>query len=143
MPCIFCIAVLAMVGGTIATAALDKIQDSLAKKSGNPVARTSDTESATKLETTFNVGGQQVPVAVTLYRLHARARIQVLTHALSAPQVERLQDEIAAAIDGRIVDRSDVTGIGLLKDPTPRGGDVKAKDRVPKPNPPESLPPRG
>ena len=86
--------------------------------------------------------GQQVPVAVTLYKQHARARIQILTHALSPTQVERLQDEIAMAIDGRIVDRSDLSGVALLKEPTPRDTNVRAKDRVPKPNPPESLPPR-
>lgn len=142
MPCIFCIAVVAMVAGTVATAALDRIQEGLARKSGRPVTRTVDTESTAKLETTFAVGGQEVPVAVTFYKQHARARIQILTHALSAAEVTRLQDEIAAAIDGRIVDRSDISGIGLLKDQEPRDVKAQAKEKLSRPKP-ESLPPLG
>ena len=142
MPCIFCIAVLAMMGSAIGVAVVDKIQESLAKKSGNPVARSSDTESTAKLETVFNVAGKQVPVAVTVYKQHARARIQILTHDLTASQVKQLQDEIAVAIDGRIVDRSDASGIGILKDTMPQDPSAMVDERLPNPKPPESIPPR-
>jgi hypothetical protein len=128
-----------MVTSALTMAAIDRIQQSLEKESRHPVARTADTESTALMETTFDVGGKAVPVAVTLYKEQARARIQILTHDLSEAQVRQLQDRIAGALDGRIVDRSDLSGLGLLKDPAGTNPPTdKLQDRLPRPNSPNA-----
>ena len=70
----------------------------------------SDTESVARFELTVDVSGKEAPVAVTLYKQHSRARIQVLTHELTPEEVERLEDELAEAIGAKIVDRSTPEG---------------------------------
>lgn len=106
MVCIFCIAVLAIVAGALSSASVDQIEDQLADKAAGGVTRVSDTESVVRFELTVDVGDKAAPVAVTLYKEHSRARIQVLTHALTPEEVERLEDELAEAIGAKIVDRS-------------------------------------
>ena len=106
MVCIFCIAVLAIVAGALTAASLDDIEEQLADKATGDVTRVSDTESVARFELTVDVGGKEAPVAVTLYKEHSRARIQVLTHALTPEEVKRLEDELAEAIGAKIVDRS-------------------------------------
>ncbi len=110
MVCIFCIAVLAIVAGALTAASVDDIEVSLADKADGEVTRVSDTESVARFELTVDVSGTKAPVAVTLYKEHSRARIQVLTHALTPEQVERLEDELAEAIGAKIVDRSSPEG---------------------------------
>jgi hypothetical protein len=52
------------------------------------------------------VSGKEAPVAVTVYKEHGRVRIQVLTHALTPEEVQKLEDELAEAIGAKVVDRS-------------------------------------
>jgi hypothetical protein len=104
--CIFCIAVLMIVAGALTAASVDQIEEQLADKASGEVKRVSDTESVARFELTVDVGGKEAPVAVTLYKEHSRARIQVLTHELTPDEVERLEDELAEAIGAKIVDRS-------------------------------------
>ena len=106
MVCIFCIAVLAIVAGALTAASVDEIEEQLADKADGQVRRVSDTESVARFELTVDVGGKPAPVAVTLYKEHSRVRIQILTHELTPKQAERVEDELAAAIGARIVDRS-------------------------------------
>lgn len=110
MVCIFCIAVLAIVAGALSAAALDDIEGKLEEKASGEVKRVSDTESVARFELTVDVGGKEAPVAVTLYKEHGRARIQVLTHELTPEEVQRLEDELAEAIGAKVVDRSSPEG---------------------------------
>jgi hypothetical protein len=117
VPCIFCIAVFAMLAGTVTTTILDQLESRLASEATTPVRRTTDSNSTTKFEFDFPVphrpgGGQSAaarvaPVALTVYKQYGRVRIQVLTHALEQTQVELLQDRIAVVAGLQIVGRSD------------------------------------
>jgi septal ring factor EnvC (AmiA/AmiB activator) len=107
MPCIFCVAVFMMLAGTVGAAALDEIEERLSKASKGRVQRTADSESVAKLEATVEFEGRDVPVAVTVYKEHARARIQVLTHDLTRDDAEKLENHIAEVLDLRILARSD------------------------------------
>lgn len=110
MPCIFCIAVFAMLAGAVTTAVLDQLEERLVQAAGGgPVRRAVDTGSVTKFEFSVPVPGQvqAAPVAVTVYKQHKRIRIQVLTHALSRAAAEAVEDRVAAAAGLRIVSRSD------------------------------------
>ena len=106
MVCIFCIAVLAIVAGALTASSLDDMEGQLADKASGGVKRVSDTESVTRFELSVDVSGKEAPVAVTVYKEHGRARIQVLTHALTPEEVQKLEDELAEAIGAKIVDRS-------------------------------------
>ena len=106
MVCIFCIAILAIVAGALTAAAVDQVEEQLAEKADGELKRVSDTESVARFELTVDVDGTKAPVAVTLYKEHRRARIQVLTHELTPEQVKRLQDELAEAIGATIAERS-------------------------------------
>lgn len=110
MVCIFCIAVLMIVAGALTAASLDRIEEQLADKADGEVTRVSDTESVARFELTVDVSGKAAPVAVTLYKDHGRARIQILTHELTPEEVERLEDELAEAIGAEVVDRSSSEG---------------------------------
>ena len=110
MVCIFCIAVLVVVAGAISAASLDQVEEQLADKATGGVKRVSDTESVARFELTVDLSGKKAPVAVTVYKEHGRARIQVLTHELSPEEVEGLEDELAEAIGAEIVDRSSPEG---------------------------------
>jgi septal ring factor EnvC (AmiA/AmiB activator) len=107
MPCIFCVAVFMMLAGTIGAAAIDEIQERLGRESKGRVKRTADSESVAKLEATVDFEGRDVPVAVTVYKEHARARIQVLTHEITRDDAEKLENHIAELLDLRILARSD------------------------------------
>lgn len=106
MVCFFCIAVLALVAGAITAAQVDDMEDQLEAVATDGVRRVSDTESAARFELTAEVDGRKAPVAVTVYKEHGRVRIQVLTHALTPGQVERLEDTLAKALGAKVVDRS-------------------------------------
>lgn len=115
MPCIFCIAVFAMLAGAITTTVLDQLEARLSAAADSPVRRTIDTGSATKFE--FTVPGPSaraalhlpaaVPVAVTVYKQHRRARIQILTHALDKATCEAVEDHVAAVAGLQIISRAD------------------------------------
>lgn len=133
MVCIFCIAVLMIVAGALTAASLDQIEEKLADKADGGVKRVSDTESVARFELTVDVDGKKAPVAVTLYKEHSRARIQVLTHELSPEEVERLEDELAEAIGAEIVDRSSPEGHELedgAHDAAERSAPKRTAERV-------------
>lgn len=117
MPCIFCIAVFAMVAGSITAAVLDKMDEQLSDIAEGPVKRTVDTESTVVYEADVKApevpgaqkiaAGKPVPVRVTVYKKHKRVRIQVMTHDISRDEAEALENKIAKALEVDIVDRSD------------------------------------
>jgi hypothetical protein len=126
--CIFCIAVLAIVAGALTAASVDEIEEQLGEK--GDVTRVSDTESVARFELTVDVAGKKAPVAVTLYKEHSRARIQILTHALTPEEAERLEDELAEAIGAKIVDRSSPEG-EEHEEPAPDATAEREAERVP------------
>ena len=130
MVCIFCIAVLAIVAGALTAASVDTIEEQLADKADGEVQRVSDTESVARFELTVDVDGKKAPVAVTLYKEHSRARIQILTHELTPDEAEKLEDELAEAIGAKIVDRSSPEGEEHQEHGPDAGPDPEA-ERVP------------
>jgi hypothetical protein len=103
VPCIFCLAVFAMLAGAITTAVLDEMESRLSTVASAPIRRTVDSASAAAFETSV----RGVPVAVTVYKKYKRVRIQVLTHDISRADAEALENLIAQALGLTIVDRSD------------------------------------
>jgi hypothetical protein len=106
MPCIFCIAVIAMIAGAMAAGAVDQVEDGLADKAAGTLRRAADTDTVTKWDLTVKVGSRSVPLAVTLFKDHGRVRVQVLTHELSPQQVQKLLREICEAIGAKMVSQS-------------------------------------
>ena len=106
MVCFFCIAILTLVAGAIAASTVDEIEENLDEKAVDGVKRVADTESVARFELTVQVDHKKAPVVVTVYKDHARVRIQILTHDLSPEQIKRVQDELAEALEAEIVDRS-------------------------------------
>jgi len=145
--CIFCIAVLAIVAGALTAASVDEIEEQLAEKAEGEVQRVSDTESVARFELTVDVDGTKAPVAVTLYKEHSRARIQVLTHELTPEEAEALEDELAEAIGAKVVDRSSPDGEKHEEPaPEPAGRDaerVEAQAPAERERQREPEPPRG
>jgi hypothetical protein len=129
MVCIFCIAVLAIVAGALTAASVDEIEEKLADQADGQVQRVSDTESVARFELTVDVDGKKAPVAVTLYKEHSRARIQILTHELTPEEAEKLEDELAEAIGAKVVDRSSPDG-DVHEEPEHEAADPEA-ERVP------------
>jgi hypothetical protein len=107
VPCIFCLAVFAMLAGTVTTLVLDQMESRLSSVAASPVRRTVDSASAATFETTVRLGSREVPVAVTVYKKYKRVRIQVMTHELSRAEAEAVENLVARALDLTIVDRSD------------------------------------
>ncbi len=106
MPCIFCIAVFAVLATAVTTAVLDQLEDRLASEAAGPLRR-SDSGSVARYEFEFPVppppggpwagaGPATAPVVLTVYKRYGRVRIQVLTHQLQPAQAQALQQSIAA-----------------------------------------------
>jgi hypothetical protein len=117
MPCIFCIAVFAMLTTAVTTAILDQLESRLAAEAATPVRRTGESGSVARLEFEFPVpplpgaargraAQATAPVALTVYKQHRRVRIQVLTHDLERAQADALQQRIAEVAGLRIVESS-------------------------------------
>ena len=113
MPCIFCLAVFAIFAGALTTAVLDQMEAKLATVASEPVVRSVDSASVVTFETAVAIPAalgrraRTIPVTVTIYKKHKRVRIQVMTHDLSRAEAEEVEDRIAAALELKIVDRSD------------------------------------
>lgn len=107
MPCIFCLAVVALVAGALSAAAVDELEEQLAEVTTDPPRRAADTDSVVRWEASVDVEGKRIDVVVTVYKEHGRVRIQVLSHALSREQIEALEDRIAEALGAEVVSRSD------------------------------------
>jgi hypothetical protein len=143
MPCIFCIAVFAMLAGAITTTVLDQLEARLAAEAKIPVRRIVDSSSAAKFEFGFPApplpGRQQaptVPVALTVYKQSKRVRIQVLTHSLQRDQVEALEDRIAAIAGLQITGRSDPDSEGKVREAV----EAETSHQNPQVNPPWQAP---
>jgi hypothetical protein len=116
MPCIFCVAVFAMLAGAVTVAVLDELEERLKSVAADEITRTADTASVTRFEFTVTVPAgaalpagapRTAPVAVTVYKKQKRVRIQVLTHALPREVDEAIEDLIAAAAGLDILSRED------------------------------------
>lgn len=116
MPCIFCIAVFAMLATAVTTAVLDQLEDRLAREAAGPLRRT-DSGLVARYEFEFPVppppsgpwggaGPATAPVVLTVYKRYGRARIQVLTHQLQRAQAQALQQRVAALAGLQIVEWS-------------------------------------
>jgi hypothetical protein len=113
VPCIFCLAVFAMLAGAITTIVLDQMEARLATIATGPVTRSVDSAAVARFDISVaappagGAAGRPIPVSVTVYKKHKRVRIQVMTHALTRAEAEAVEDHIAATLDLNIVDRSD------------------------------------
>jgi hypothetical protein len=116
MPCIFCIAVFAMLATAVTTAVLDQLEDRLASEAAGPLRR-SDSGPVARYEFEFPVppppggprtgaGPTTAPVVLTVYKRYGRARIQVLTHQLQRAQAQALQQRVAALAGLQIIEWS-------------------------------------
>jgi hypothetical protein len=116
MPCIFCIAVFAMLATAVTTAVLDQLEDRLASEAAGPLRR-SDSGSVARYEFEFPVppppggpwaraGPTTAPVVLTVYKRYGRARIQVLTHQLQRAQAQALQQHVAALAGLQVIEWS-------------------------------------
>src|SRR3954468_20985640 len=109
MPCIFCIAALAIAATTILPALLDHMQGSLEKISPD-LRRTAESDAMVQWGGSFAfkdaTGHSRTAAAnVTVYKGSKRARIQVMTHELDQRSEELLQDTISAALGATIATR--------------------------------------
>ena len=79
MPCIFCIAVFAMLATAVTTAVLDQLESRLAAEAAGPVRCTTNSSSVSRLEFDFPVPSSHsdrsgsdkaavAPVALTVYK---------------------------------------------------------------------------
>lgn len=115
MPCIFCIAVFALLAGALTAARIDQLEQDLASQAVGEVRRTveSSTTTAWELEVappvgvTPSSGTPSVPVTVTVYKPYARVRIQLRTHSLTPAEVVAVQDRLAGSLGLQIVGRSE------------------------------------
>jgi hypothetical protein len=124
VPCIFCLAVFAMLAGAVTTLVLDQMEERLARVTLRPPERVVDSASVARFDAEVALppvpGGQQagrpVPVSVTVYKKYKRVRIQVMTHDLTRAEAEAVEDLVARALDLEIVDRSDAHDEELVRE---------------------------
>lgn len=112
VPCIFCVAVFAMLAGAVTTVVLDQLESRLSTIATGPLTRPVNSASVARFDTMVAVPGtgspgRSVPVAVTVYKRHKRVRIQVMTHDVTRAEAELVEDLLAETLGLRIVDRSD------------------------------------
>ncbi|MDP8931239.1 MAG: hypothetical protein M3O70_22385 [Actinomycetota bacterium] len=115
MPCIFCIAVFALLAGALTSARIDQLEQDLIDQAVGEVRRTVESSTTTAWEldvappvgVTPSSGTPSVPVTVTVYKPYARVRIQLRAHSLTAAEVVAVQDQLAARLGLEIVGRSD------------------------------------
>ena len=107
MPCIFCIAMVVTGVAGLTAAVIEAAQQRLVRGGASEVKRVSETESVTRLEFGMKAGKKTVPVAITFFKEHGRARIQILSHDLSREEAEKIENRIADLLDLKIVERSD------------------------------------
>lgn len=110
MVCIFCIAVIAMVGAAITQAVIDSMAGALDDVAEGDVKVAADTSTMARFELEIEVPGssaESTPVVVTVYKQQGRARIQLMSHDLTREQIREIQRRIAAALEAEIVDETD------------------------------------
>ena len=135
MPCIFCLAVFAMLAGAVTTLVLDQMEQRLAAVTLGPPERVVDTASTARFDARVACppvagggrAGRPIPVSVTVYKKYKRVRIQVMTHDLTRAEAEAVEDLVARALDLDIVDRSDAHDEELVREAF--GDDAVEADR--------------
>jgi hypothetical protein len=106
--CFFCIAVFALVAGSIVASSLDALEQALAGvAAGGKVERTSDTDSVAVFDLEVPAGGSSTRVTVTVFKEYGRVRIQVHSHVLSSEAVREVFDRVAKAIGAEVVEVSE------------------------------------
>ena len=139
VPCIFCIAVFAILTTAVSTAVLDQLESRLATEAATPVRRTTNSSSVSRFEFEFpvppiNAGRHRpnktvmAPVALTVYKRYGRVRIQVLTHDLHRAQAEALQKRIAAIAGLQIVEWSDPRTRNVVREAIEAESKMQAAD---------------
>ena len=116
MPCIFCLAVLALLAGAVTASWLDVSEERLGERATGPVTRTRETESVCVWDLQAAVDGTTTAVTVTVYKDEKRVRIQIHSHDLDDDQLRRLEDELAALLEAEITERAGQEGIHALED---------------------------
>lgn len=111
MPCIFCLAVLALLAGSVTASWLDLSEERLQGRASSPVIRSRQTESVCVWDFTATVDDKTTAVTVTVYTEEKRVRIQVHSHDLDDEQVKRLEDELALLLEAQITERADQEGL--------------------------------
>lgn len=124
MPCIFCLAVFAMLAGAVTTLVLDQMEERLARVTLGPPERVVDTASTARFDAQVacppvpggGQAGRPIAVSVTVYKKYKRVRIQVMTHDLTRAEAEAIEDLVAKALDLEVVDRSDAHDEELVRE---------------------------
>jgi hypothetical protein len=109
MACIFCLAVLAAVGVSAGIGLNEWLEKKLAKVADSG-ALVHETESVAtwrgELHATLDDGSEKsVSATIRIYKDSGRVTVQIDDHSLTQEEAERLEDEVAAALDAEIVER--------------------------------------
>lgn len=141
MPCVFCIAVSALVSGAVGAGYLDRLERALRGVAIGAVRRTAASGSATAWDLDVarpggagpGGAGATVRVTVTVYRPWQRVRVQVHDHRLTPAAARAVLDLVVRALDGRVVARSLAATATPVRsgrdDPLGRTGDAAAVRR--------------
>lgn len=117
MPCIFCIAAIAIIASAIVPALVDSMGAQL-RTASKDLRKVIDTDETVMWSGTFSFTGadrrtKTAGANVTIYKASKRARIQAATHDLSREDAAALQDTIAKLLGATIVSRHDGREPGL------------------------------
>jgi hypothetical protein len=136
--CIFCLAVIAAVGLSTGIALDEWLERKLSNlaDSGSVVHETGSVATwRGKLHATLDDGSEaSVRATIRIYKDSARVSVQVDDHTLTQSEAERLEDDVAAALDATIVERryppTGPDGLPVSDHPheTRREGDADVED---------------
>jgi len=104
--CIFCMLALTLVSASLNAVMLGNIETRL-NRVANGLKRAIDTESTVVWNATVKLKGvqKQIPLAIHIYKPHKRARVQILTHEITQPEAEMVENIICEALEARIISR--------------------------------------
>ena len=143
MPCIFCIAAIAVATATIVPALLDRLEEKL-KTRVPDLQRTAESGAVRQWEGTLSFespirGTTLAPVKVTIYRNSKRARIQVMTHELTPIDVEIVENEVARLLEATVVSRHDAHTSTIVERPPVREESKILEAERPQSEPPQAV----
>lgn len=130
MPCIFCLAVLALLAGAVTASWLDLSEERLAERATGVVTRSRETGSVCVWDFTAAVDDKTTPVTVTVYKDEKRVRIQIHSHELDDEQLRRLEDELAALLEAEITERAGQEGMAHTHDEEEEAQAVEERERI-------------
>ena len=130
MPCIFCLAVLALLAGAVTASWLDLSEVRLAERANGVVTRSRETESVCVWDFTAAVEDTTTPVTVTVYKDEKRVRIQIHSHELDDEQLTRLEDELAALLEAEITERAGQEGMAHIHEKEEEAQAVEERERI-------------